>query len=85
MTEQTENIFIVDRPMYRVIVIVDGTDIGVQIALTAKGKRYAKARARGFHHFMRNDEDVLAEIIQARDKYYPAAKRPDSIFEALKF
>jgi hypothetical protein len=87
MTEQTDTniMFIVERPMYRVIVIVDGTDIDVNIVLTAKGKRYAGARARGFHHFMRDDEDALAEIIHARDNYYPAAQRPDRTFEALNF
>ena len=82
MNEQTENIFIVDRPMYRIIVIVDGLDVDVQIVLTAKGKKYARARARGFHHFMRDDEDALAEIIHARDNYYPTAQRPDKILEA---
>lgn len=80
-----ETLFIVDRPMYRVIVCIAGDDIDVDIQLTAKGKQYARARARGFHHFMRDDEDALAEIIHARDNYYPAAQRPDRTFEKLNF
>ena len=78
MTEptNTKTMFIVKRPMYKVIVIVDGTDIDVEIVLTAKGRRYAGARARGFHHFMRDDEDALAEILHARDTYYPADPKP---------
>lgn len=83
MSEQT--LYIVDRPMYRVIVIVDGLDVDVQIVLTAKGKRYAGARAHGYHHFMRDDEDALAEIIHARDNYYPTAQRPDKVFETANF
>ena len=83
MTEQTEALtFIFDRPMYRVIVIVDGLDADIQIQLTAKGKQYARGRARGSHHFMRDDEDALAEIIHARDTYYPTAQRPDRMLEA---
>jgi hypothetical protein len=77
--------FIFDRPMYRVFVFVDGLDVDLHIELTAKGKRYAKARARGFHRRVENDEDALAEILAARDNYYPAAQRPDRTFEALNF
>ena len=73
---------IVKRPMYHVIVILDGLDVDVNIVLTAKGRRYAGARARGYHHFMRDEDDALAEIIHAQDNYYPAAKRPDKVFEA---
>lgn len=76
---------IVERPMYRVIVIVDGLDVDVQIVLTAKGKRYAGARARGFHHFIDDEEDALAEIIHARDNFYPTAQSPDRTFEKTKF
>jgi len=78
MTEPTStaNMFIVKRPMYDVIVIVEGTDIDVEIVLTAKGRRYAGARARGFHHFIHDDEDAVAEIIHARDNYYPADPKP---------
>jgi hypothetical protein len=65
---------IVKRPMYIVVVILDGLDVDVQIVLTAKGKRYAGARARGHHHFMRDEDDALAEIMFARDNYYPAPK-----------
>jgi len=65
---------IVKRPMYHVIVILDGLDVDVNIVLTAKGKRYAGARAHGYHHFMRDEDDALAEIMHARDNYYPAPK-----------
>lgn len=75
MTEHY-SIFIVKRPLYRVIVIVDGEDIDVEIVLTAKGRRYAGARARGYHHFMRDEEDALAEILHARDNYYPSDPKP---------
>lgn len=61
--------------MYHVIVILDGDDCDVNIVLTAKGKRYAGARARGHHHFMRDDEDAMAEIIHARDNYYPVSSK----------
>lgn len=72
MTDEPEQtMFILDRPMYRVIVSIEGNDIDVDIVLTAKGKRYARGRARGFHHVIQNDEDALAEIIHARDNYYP--------------
>ena len=57
--------------MYRVVVCIEGNDVDIDIVLTAKGKRYARGRARGFHHSMQNDEDALAEIIHARDNYYP--------------
>lgn len=70
-----ETMFIVDRPMYRVIVCVAGDDIDVDIQLTAKGRRYASGRARGFHHVIHDDEDALAEILHARDNYYPVAQR----------
>lgn len=70
--------------MYAVLVFVDldTNEIDVDIQLTAKGRRYAAARARGYHHFMREDDDALAEILHARDNYYPAAKRPDRMLEA---
>lgn len=70
----TENILhIVKRPMYTVVVFVDleNNDIDIDIQLTAKGKRYAGARARGFHHFMKDEDDALTEIIHARDNYFP--------------
>jgi hypothetical protein len=72
MTEQT--LYIVERPMYRVIVIVEGNDIDVDIVLTAKGKRYARGRARGFHHVIHDDDEALTEIIHARDTYFPVMR-----------
>lgn len=80
-TKRSET-FIIERPMYRVIVTVDGLDVDVQIVLTAKGKQYARGRARGKHHFMRDDDDALAEIIHARDNFYPTPQRPDRMLEA---
>jgi len=83
MTEPTEHkTIILDRPMYRVIVCIEGDNIDVDIVLTAKGKRYARGRARGFHHAMQNDEDALAEILHARDNYYLAMPKqtPNSKF-----
>ena len=86
MTDEPEqNIYIVNRPMYRVIVTVDGLDVDVQIVLTAKGKQYARGRARGFHRRIESEEDALAEILHARDTYYTTAQRPDRTFEKLNF
>jgi hypothetical protein len=84
MTDRSET-FIIDRPMYRVLVFIDGLDVDVQIVLTAKGKRYARGRARGYHRYIESDEDALAEIIHARDNYYPTAPRPDRAFEHRHF
>ena len=67
---------IVKRPMYHILVTVDDTDIDVEIVLTVKGRRYANARARGYRRFMRDDEDAMAEILHARDNYYPADPKP---------
>jgi hypothetical protein len=84
MTEQAENIFIVNRPMYRIVILTNGADVmDVDIQLTAKGKQYARARARGFHRRIESEEDALAEIIHARDNWQP--KRPDRAFEMSKF
>jgi hypothetical protein len=47
------------RPMYRVFVYIDGDDVDLHIELTAKGKRYARARARGYHRRVESDEDAL--------------------------
>jgi hypothetical protein len=87
MSEDRIEIFIFERPMYRVIVSIHGLDVDLDIQLTAKGKRYARGRGRGFHHFMRDDEDALAEIIHARDNFYPtqAERRPDRTFESRRF
>lgn len=63
--------FIVERPMYQIIIIIEnGHDIDVDIRLTAKGRHYAARRARGYHRFMRDDDDMLAEILNARDNYF---------------
>ena len=69
-------VFIVDRPMYRLCIFIDGTDIDVEITLTAKGRSYASRRARGAHHYLRDDEDGLTEILHARDTYYPQEQTP---------
>jgi len=69
--------FILERPMYRVIVCIEGDDIDVDIVLTAKGKRYARGRARAFHHWMRSDDEAIAEIMHARDNYMPALPRSE--------
>ena len=74
MTETTEIMYIVERPLYRVIVIVNGTDIDVEIVLTAKGRQYAKRRAYAHHRNITNDDDAIAEILHARDNYFPAPK-----------
>lgn len=73
MTEDRSETFIFERPMYRVLVFVDGLDVDIQIQLTAKGRRYARGRARGYHRRVESDEDALTEIIHARDNYYPTA------------
>jgi hypothetical protein len=69
-------IHIVKRPMYTIFVVVDieNNDIDIDIQLTAKGKRYAGARARGYHHFMKSDDEAMAEIIHARDNYFPVPR-----------
>ncbi len=73
-TETTEIMYIVDRPLYRVIVIVNGYDIDVEIKLTAKGRQYAKRRAYAHHRHINNDDEAIAEIMHARDNYFPAPK-----------
>lgn len=75
-TEPAERIYIVDRPLYRIVVLVNGTDIDVEIVLTAKGKRYAKQRAYAHHRRIEDDDDAIAEIMHARDNYYPATPKP---------
>ena len=81
MSEQTiPTMFIVKRPMYHIVAVVNGYNIDIDIRLTSKGRRYAGARARGFHHFMRNDDDALAEILHARDNFYPPEPRPAERF-----
>lgn len=72
MTEPNEVMYIVNRPLYRVIVLVNGADVDVNIILTAKGKQYARGRARGHHRFVHDDEEAIAEIMAARDNYFPA-------------
>jgi hypothetical protein len=81
--EREEVLHIINRPMYRIVILTNGADVmDVDIQLTAKGKQYARGRARGFHRRIESEEDALTEILHARDNYYPAAKRPDKIFEA---
>lgn len=84
MTEEV--LHIIERPMYRVIIAVsgDGLDVEFDIQLTAKGKRYARGRARGFHRHVESEEDALAEILSARDNWQPV-RRPDREFERRHF
>lgn len=49
MTEPAEIMHIVNRPLYRVIVIIRGADIDVNIILTSRGRDYAKRRAHANH------------------------------------
>ncbi|MDP1547388.1 MAG: hypothetical protein Q8L87_15365 [Anaerolineales bacterium] len=81
----TEVFHIIERPMYRVIIAVsgDGLDVDFEIQLTAKGKQYARTRARGFHRRIESDEDAIAEILNARDNWQ--AVRPDKGFERRHF
>ncbi len=83
MTEEV--LHIIERPMYRVIIAVsgDGLDVDCEIQLTAKGKQYARGRARGFHRRIEDEEDALTEILNARDNWQP--KRPDAHFERRHF
>jgi hypothetical protein len=83
MTEEV--LHIIERPMYRVIIAVsgDGLDVDFQIQLTAKGKKYARSRARGFHRHIESEEHALAEILNARDNWQ--AVQPDKGFERRHF
>ncbi len=72
LDEPNEVMYIVNRPLYRVIVLINGADVDVNIILTAKGKQYARGRARGDHRFIHNDDEAIAEIMSARDNYFPA-------------
>jgi hypothetical protein len=65
MTEA--RVYIVKRPMYDVIVVIDGDDIDLEIRLTAKGKQYARNRARSNNRRMVDYDDYIAEIMTARD------------------
>ncbi len=75
------------RPMYRVFVFIDGDEVDLDIQLTAKGKRYARGQARGFHRRVENDEEALTEILNARDNWQPQRneRRPDRAFESRQF
>lgn len=86
MSDRSET-FIFERPMYRVLVFVDGLDVDLHIELTAKGKRYASGRARGFHRRIESDEEALTEILNARDNWQPqrTERRPDRSFESRRF
>lgn len=75
MTEQNEPaeiMHIVNRPLYRVIVIIRGTDIDVNIILTSRGRDYARRRAYANHRHITNYDEAIAEIMNARDNYIPA-------------
>jgi len=67
----TESMFIVNRPFYRVIVLINGTDADVNIILTERGRQYAKRRAYSNHRRIRNDDEAIAEIMAARDNFMP--------------
>lgn len=69
MTEPAR-VYIVKRPMYDVIVVIDGDDIDLEIRLTAKGKQYARSRARSNHRRMVDYDDYIAEIMTARDAHF---------------
>jgi hypothetical protein len=74
---------IFSRPMYRVFIFIDGDDVDLDIQLTAKGKRFARGRARGFHRRIESDEEALNEILNARDNWQPG--RPDRAFESRRY
>lgn len=82
----TEVLHIIDRPLYRVIIAVsgDGLDVDFEIQLTAKGKHFARTRARGFHRHIASEEEALTEILNARDNWQPV-RRPDREFERRHF
>jgi hypothetical protein len=62
--------YIVNRPLYRVIVVLTDDDIDVEIKLTAKGKQYARNRAKANHRRMFDYDDYIAEIMTARDAHF---------------
>lgn len=66
MTEPAR-VYIVNRPLYRVIVVLSDDDIDLEIQLTAKGKQYARNRARANNRRMVDYDDYIAEIMTARD------------------
>jgi poly(A) polymerase Pap1 len=72
MTEPAEIMHIVNRPLYRVVVIICGTDIDVNIILTSRGRDYARRRAYANHRRIVNDDEAIAEIMHVRDNYIPA-------------
>jgi hypothetical protein len=57
--------FIFERPMYKVFVFLEDGDIDIDIRLTVQGVRYAEARARGYHRRISSDDDALDEILNA--------------------
>lgn len=63
-------VYIVNRPLYRVIVILSDDDIDLEIQLTAKGKEYARNRARANHRRLVDYDDYIAEIMTARDAHF---------------
>jgi hypothetical protein len=46
--------FIFERPLYKVFVFLEDGDIDIDIRLTVQGVRYAEARARGYHRRISN-------------------------------
>lgn len=62
--------YIVNRPLYRVIVVLTDDDIDVEIQLTQKGKQYARNRARANHRRMFDYDEYIAEIMTARDTHF---------------
>lgn len=72
MTEPAEIMHIVNRPLYRVVVIIRGADIDVNIILTSRGRDYARRRAFANHRRLANDDEAIAEIMHALDNYIPA-------------
>ena len=72
MSESAEIMYIVNRPFYRVVILVNGADVDVNIILTSRGKQYAKGRAHSKGRRTMNDDEAIAEIMAARDSYVPA-------------
>lgn len=69
MTEPAR-VYIVNRPLYRVIVVIEDDDIDLDIQLTTKGRQYARSRARSNNRRMVDYDDYIAEIMTARDAFF---------------
>jgi hypothetical protein len=70
--DPAEIMHIVNRPYYRIVVLINGADIDVNIILTSRGRDYARRRAFANHRHIVNDDQAIAEIMSARDNYIPA-------------